>query len=199
MKKLLIVSAIISSIYASNLSIAKEDIKNKNYDEAISILSEMPKTKEIDYLLAKAYFNRHLTYTDYKLAYRLFKRSNIKDSKYYLGIMYLKGLGVDANIKRGVAYLKEANTGKSLYTLATMYLKGKYTLKNPKEAVKLLEKAAKKGYKKANLLLGKLYLEGKYVEKNLEKGAKLIKNSYEIGNQKAKEIWNKYQAWKYIK
>jgi len=198
MKKLLAIALISSSIFASNLSEAAQELTEGNYNDVIEILSKMKESRQRDMLLAKAYFNRHLSFTDYKMAYKYFFKAHTNEALYYLGIMNLKGLGCEKNIQRGIKYLKESHHPKALYELAKFYLNGQYVLKDPKEAIKLLKQASKKGSKQAQALLGKLYLEGKYVEKNLQKGAELLKKSYQEGNEKVKELWNKYDAWKFL-
>jgi len=199
MKKILL-PLISSVLFASNLDTAVLNIAEKNYNQAIQLLKqEKKKTKQVEFLLGQAYFERHLTYTDYKFALEHFKKAGTKKSLWYLGKMYENGLGVKRDIHTAINYFKKANTKESNFELAKIYLNGKYLLKNPKLGFQLLEKSAKAGYAKAQLLLGKFYLtNNSLVDKDLTQAAKWLYLSNHNGNLEAKQLWNKYKLYRYL-
>jgi len=197
MKKI-ILPLLTSFLFASNLDNVMLDLDTNNYNEAIKILKQQKETPQVDFLLGKAYFLRHLTYTDYILAMKYFKKAKTKQSFYYIGKMYQNALGVKRNIKEAIRYYKLSNTKEAKYDLAKMYLDGKYILKDPKVALKLLKESAKEGYEKAQLLLGKLYLESnEVVDKDLREASKWLYLAAQNGNQEAKNLWNKYKLYKF--
>jgi len=202
MRKFILIPIITTSILLAsntNLDESIKNIKEKEYTKVINRLNQLKETKNINYLLGKAYFERHLTYSDYKLAAKYLEKSKMHNANYYLGELYEKGLGVKQNINKAIQYYKKSNTGKANFKLYELYQKGEYVLKNPKIAMDYLKKAANKGYDKAQYILGKIYLMGnKFTNKDLNKAAKWLKKSTHNGKLKAKELWNKYQLYKYI-
>ena len=203
MKKILLPLIASSILFSSNIDDSLDkvmiNLNNKNYDEAILQLKQLPPSEQIDFLLGKAYFEKHLTYTDYKFALSYFQKVNTPKAYYYLATMYRYGLGVDPNMSEAIRYYKLSNTKESKYQLAKIYLEGDYLLKKPKTGLKLLEQSAKMGYNDAQFELGKLYLnDNEVVEQDLYKASKWIYLSAHKHNfQKAKELWNKYRLYKY--
>ena len=197
MKKI-ILPLITSFLFASNLDTVMLDLDKQKYDEAIKVLKQQPNTPQVNFLLGKAYYQRHLTYTDYSLAMKHFKQAKTAKSYYYIAQMYQKGLGVKKNIDEAIRYYKLSDTKEAKYELAKMYVDGKYVLKNPDLALELLKSSAKEGYNKAQFLLGKLYLnDNEIVNKDLRKAAKWLYLSAQNGNKEAKELWNKYKVYKF--
>jgi len=194
----LILPLITSALFASNLDTAMLALTNKNYNEAIKLLKQQKETKQIDFLLGKAYYERHLTYTDYSIALKYLNKAKTKQSFYYIGKLYQNGLGVEKNIQEAIRYYNLANTKEAKYTLGKLYLEGKEVIKNKKLALKLLKEAAKKGCEKAQFILGKLYLtENDIVEQDFRKAAKWLYLSAHNGNLEAKKLWNKYKLYRY--
>jgi len=197
MKKI-ILPLLTSFLFASNLDTVMLNLDKENYDEAIKILKQQKETPKVDFLLGKAYFQRHLTYTDYILAFKYFKKANTPQSLYYLGKMYQNALGVKRDIKEAIRYYKLSNTKEAKYELAKMYLEGRYVLKNPDLGLELLKSSAKEGYNKAQFLLGKLYLnDNEFVDRDLRKAAKWLYLAAQNGNIEAKNLWNKYKLYKF--
>jgi len=197
MKKL-ILPLIGSLLFASNLDNVMIEFDKHNYDKVIQLLKQEKENKNIDFLLGKAYFQRHLTYTDYKFALKYFQKAKTNKSFYYLGKMYELGLGVEKNIPKAIRYYNMSNTKEAKYELAKFYLNGKYVLKDRKNGLKLLKESAKAGYDKAQFLLGKLYTtDNDLVEKDLRKAAKWLYLSSHNGNLEAKKLWDKYKLYRF--
>ena len=204
MKKIILSLIVGSMLFAENsgntLDKVMLDLSNKNFDSAITQLKSMKETPKIDFLIGKAYFDKHLTYTDYKLAYNYLKKSNTPQALYYIAKMYEKGLFVKQDMKEAIRYFKNSNTKEAKYRLAMIYLKGEYVLKDPKEGLKLLQASAKAGYNLAKFELGKLYLsDNEIVDKDLEQAAKWIFLAQDDDNLRpaAQKIWNKYKLYLY--
>jgi len=197
MKKL-ILPLVSTILFASNLDNVMIDFNNHNYDNAIKLLKQEKETKQVDFLLGKAHFEKHLTYTDYIIAMKYFQKAKTKQSFYFIGKMYLEGLGVNKNISKALRYFNLSNTKEAKYELAKLYLEGKYVLKDKKLALKLLRDSAKAGYEKAQFLLGKLYTtDNDIVEKDFKKAAKWLYLSSHNGNLEAKSLWDKYKLYRY--
>ena len=201
MRKVLLSLLAVGFLFAEdvNLDDVMVDLNNKKFDEAIKKLKQLPQSQNRDFLLAKAYYDKHLTFTDYELAYNYFQSANTPKANYYLAKMYEKGLGVDVNMDEAIRYYKLSNTKEANFELAKIYLEGKYPLKNPKIGLELLKSSANAGYAKAQFMLGKLYLsDNEIVDKNLQEAAKWIYLAAKNGNfRPAKEIWEKYKLYKY--
>jgi len=197
MKKF-ILPLIVTLLFASNLDDIMIKLNNHNYKEAIKLLKNQKETSQVDFLLGKAYFDRHLTYTDYILAMKYFQKAKTPKSYYYIAKMYQLGLGVDKDIKTAIRYFNLSNTKEAKYELAKLYLEGEYVLKDRKLGLKLLKESAKIGYDKAQFLLGKLYTtDNEFVEKDFREAAKWLFLSAHNGNLEAKELWDKYKLYKY--
>jgi hypothetical protein len=81
---------------------------------------------------------------------------SIFDASRNLGLMYLKGQGVDKDYKMAMVQFKKAanrNYPPAQYQLGNMYLKGQGVKKNNTEARKWFQKAADAGYKNAEKAL----------------------------------------------
>ncbi len=84
---------------------------------------------------------------DYLSAARLFNRMAKRDhvkAQYQLGLLYLSGKGVDADVDKGMEWLKRAAEGgsyKAANELSQIYLSGKGVPRDEQEAVKWLELA----------------------------------------------------------
>jgi len=198
--KRLILPLLTSILFANdnNINQAIINLENTHYDKAIQQLKEMPENQQRDFLLGKAYYERHLTYTDYKFALQYFQKAKTPRAYYYLAQMYEKGMGVEKDIFQAIEYYKLSNTKEAKYELAQFYLTGEYTLKNPDISLSLLKESAKAGYNKAQFLLGKLYLtDNDVTNKNLSEAAKWLFLAAQNGNSEARKLWNKYKLYRY--
>jgi TPR repeat protein len=183
-----------------NVDEAQILIEKKEFTKAINILKPLALQGDLraNYLLGKAYFERKMTYTDYKFAKKYFELSNYPNANLYLAKMYKDGLGVKEDIQKSIYYLKELNSPESNYILYKLYSKGELTIKDLKSALNYLKSSAESGYQKAQYILGELYLtNNKIVDKNLSLAAKWLKTATNNGCKKSKELWNKYQLWRF--
>jgi len=199
MKKVLIVF-ISSILFGANLDSIMMDMNNHNYNIAIKKLKKLKPTPKRDFLLGKAYYEKHFLYSDYKHAFEYFKKAKTPKAYYYIAKMYQKGLWVKKDISEAIRYYKLSNTKEAKYELAKLYIKGIEVLKNPKIGLKYLKESAKEGYTKAQTMLGKLYLStNDIVDKDLSKAAKWLYLSNKTKKSKEiDELWEKYKLYKYL-
>jgi TPR repeat protein len=129
---------------------------------------------------------------DYKKAAFWYKKSadngNI-EAQYSLGVLYLKGLGVEKDLdKATLLFIQAASEGntKAQYSLAIRYLKGDGIEKNYYEAAKWLTRAAEKGHSNAAYSLSIRYKLGQGVEKSQAKRIFWLEKAAKNGNPTAK-------------
>jgi len=127
---------------AAKAALAAEGIKPLNDNKRQVAISTQ-------YADAKAAYERN----DFSTAFRLFKEVlDQGDSKaeYAIGVMYLKGEGVEKNIPKAIEYFRnsvEHNDPRSMNILGSAYLDGLYGIPvDKKRGVELLEKAAQSGF-----------------------------------------------------
>lgn len=128
----------------------------------------------------------------YELAYPEFKRLAVTDpsAQYYLGRMFERGEGVNANSQRAVRwYLKSADAGnvEAEAALGNLFTHGggEQFPKNYKEAAQWYTKAAEKGHAEAAARLGDFYLTGRGGEKDPALGIAWLQESRDRGNEQA--------------
>ncbi|MBR6412712.1 MAG: sel1 repeat family protein [Alphaproteobacteria bacterium] len=91
------------------------------------------------------------------------------EAAYYMGKMYLDGLGVDADVEKAIKYFEQADKGyysEATVQLGKMALTGEGMSENKDLGIQYLKKAAYAGNGNAMYELGKLYEKGEGVEKN---------------------------------
>ncbi len=111
------------------------------------------------------------------------------DAQYNIGILYMKGLGVDKDLRQAFNWYKRAAVGgnvDAMYNLATMYNQGKVVFRSQKDALKWWQKAADAGNDAAMFNLGVMYAYGRGVRKNTEKAITLWKKAAAKGNKDAR-------------
>jgi len=130
---------------------------------------------------------------NYEQALRLWLPIAEKDNheaQYNLGILYMKGLGVEKNEKTAFIWYKRAaangNTD-AMYNLAMMYNQGRVIYRSPKDAFKWWKKSAELGNASAQFNLGVVYVYGRSVKQNTEEALKWWKKSARQGNKDARE------------
>lgn len=87
-------------------------------------------------------------------------------SQFHLATMYLKGLGVDHNTEKALAWYRKAATRghvEAQYNMGVVYAKGIGTKSDIEEAIVWWRRAALKGNTDAQYNLGLLYSEGRGV------------------------------------
>ena len=90
-------------------------------------------------------------------------------SQYYVGYLYLNGLGVSQDTREAVRYLKESssqNYDMAQALLAFLYEEGHAVPQDKSKAMELYKLAAAQNNASANLNLGVMYYNGSNVEKD---------------------------------
>lgn len=108
--------------------------------------------------------------------------SKNKESAYYLGKMYLEGLGVAKDKVKGYELMQESATLN--YVPAQMVLGKHYLLDegNFQEAWKWFQKAAEQGNSDAEMFCGMAYLNGIGVTKNIDRARSFIIKAAQNGD-----------------
>ena len=111
------------------------------------------------------------------------------DAQYNLGILYMKGLGVEKNEKTAFIWYKRAaangNTD-AMYNLGMMYNQGRVIYRSPKDAVKWWKKSAELGNIEAQFNLGVVYAYGRSLKQDTNEAIKWWKKSAAQGNKDAR-------------
>ncbi|MCW8902041.1 MAG: sel1 repeat family protein [Gammaproteobacteria bacterium] len=111
------------------------------------------------------------------------------DAQYNLGILYMKGLGVEKNEKTAfIWYKRSAANGNTdaMYNLGTMYNQGRVVIRSTKDAVKWWQKSAELGNAAGQFNLGVVYAYGRRVKQNTDEALKWWKKSAQQGNKDAR-------------
>ncbi|MBT7272516.1 MAG: sel1 repeat family protein, partial [Nitrospina sp.] len=128
----------------------------------------------VEYQEAIDAYNRE----DYKTSYRLIRplaKKGFAQAQYNLGVLYLKGKGVKANLikaKKLFEFAAEQGVVKAQNKLALMHVKGMGVVKDFNKAIKWWNLAAAQGNGKAQTNLGWMYEMGKGVPKDSQKAVK---------------------------
>ena len=127
-------------------------------------------------------FQKGLTEYDagrYSAAYREWKplaEDGSAPAQYYLGVMYLDGIGVKKNSKNAVKWIKLAaakGDARAQSILGVLYSEGESVPKNYKIAVKWTRLSAEQGYATAQNNLGFMYEKGRGARQNYKAAEKL--------------------------
>lgn len=111
---------------------------------------------------------------NYEEAMRLWHplaEKNNADAQYNLGIMYMKGLGVEQNDKRALIWFKRAAAlehDDAMYNLGVLYMQGSGVVRSPKDALYWWQQSASRGNPFAQYNLGVLYAYGTAVAQNTD-------------------------------
>ncbi|MBR6730357.1 MAG: sel1 repeat family protein [Alphaproteobacteria bacterium] len=90
-------------------------------------------------------------------------------SQYYVGYLYLNGLGVTQNVKEGLKYLQKSldqNYDMAQSLMGFLYEEGHILPQDKKKAVELYYKASAQNNASANLNLGVMYYNGNHVDQD---------------------------------
>ncbi len=112
-------------------------------------------------------------------------------SKALLGAMNLFGIGIKANLDKGIKLLRESHEGGSpigSFTLGIAYGKGIKVKEGGDRSIELMQSAADKGYSQAQFYLGLKYSQGKVVEKDIDKAITLLEASSAQGFSEAEQM-----------
>ena len=110
------------------------------------------------------------------------------DAQFNLGLMYLKGEGVDEDYAQALEWFtKSAEQGnvRAETNLARMYAQGKGVAPDYGTAVSWFRKAADQGYPDAQYSLGVLYVTGNAVPLNYKQAQDLFQKAADQGNASA--------------
>lgn len=113
-----------------------------------------------------------------------------------LGQFYYTGYGTEPDELKAITYLKKASryaNAAAQYKLGLIYLISKKHF-DLDAAVKYLNKAAKKNYKDANLLLGTIYYNNQYTPQNFALADKYLSKSYQQRHQKIPTVIRNIKA-----
>lgn len=130
---------------------------------------------------------------NYEQALRLWlplaEKENDK-AQYNIGILYMKGLGVEKNEKTAFIWFKRASSNgntDAMYNLGMMYNQGRVIYRSPKDAFQWWKKAAELGNAAAQFNLGVVYVYGRSVGQDTSEALKWWKKAAQQGNKDAKE------------
>lgn len=129
---------------------------------------------------------------NYEQALRLWRpiaEKDNADAQYNLGILYMKGLGVEKNEKAAFIWYKRASANgntDAMYNLGTMYNQGRVVIRSTKDAVKWWKKSAELGNASGQFNLGVVYAYGRRVKQNTAEAIKWWKKSAQQGNKDAR-------------
>ncbi len=119
------------------------------------------------------------------------------EAKYYLGIMYLTGAGVDKDAEKALSYFEDAaekDYAPALSQIAYIYFNGKGVDVDYVQAVYYEKLAAAQGYAPSQINLGYLYENGFGVEKNLETALAYYKLALASGYEGAEEAVTRVES-----
>ena len=143
----------------------------------------------VEYQEAIDAYNRE----DYKTSYRLIRplaKKGFAQAQYNLGVLYLKGKGVKANLikaKKLFEFAAEQGVVKAQNKLALMHVKGMGVVKDFNKAIEWWNLAAAQGNGKAQTNLGWMYEMGKGVPKDSQKAV----NWYQLASNQGIAIAQK--------
>lgn len=128
---------------------------------------------------------------DYKTAAAIYTELAEKgDAKaqYNLGLMYIRGDGVEQSYAEGAKWHRKAaeqGYAEAQYSLAALHFNRDIPTEDYLEAANWYLKAAEQGHVKAQLNMGILYFRGDIFEQNLEESVKWYLKAAEQGNAEA--------------
>lgn len=129
-----------------------------------------------DFVSGERYFNER----NYSAAFNAFlpeADAGDKRSQYYVGYLYLNGLGVTQNPEKALEYLNASankNYGSAQSLLGYLYDKGEIVSLNKKKAIELYMAAADQNDPSAMLNLGLAYYKGDGVVRDTQKAIDLL-------------------------
>jgi len=106
-----------------------------------------------------------------------------------LGLIYIKGIGVDKDIKNGLSFWKkgcyELKNGDSCLALSNAYNKDTLVKKDFKKSFELLEKSCEYNFENACYSLALVYYNGiEPIKEDKDKATKFLKKSCDLGHKK---------------
>lgn len=130
---------------------------------------------------------------NYEKALRLWLPLAEKDNheaQYNLGILYMKGLGVEKDLQAAFKWYKlSARNGNTdaMYNLGIMYNQGKVVFRSPKDATKWWKKAAEMGNAAAQFNIAVEYAYGRNLGKDVPLAISWWKKSARQGHKGSRD------------
>jgi len=128
---------------------------------------------------------------DFKTAAAIYtelaEKGDVK-AQYNLGLMYIRGDGVEQSYTEGAKWHRKAaeqGYAEAQYSLGALHFNRDIPTEDYAEAANWYLKAAEQGHLKAQLNMGILYFRGDIVEQNLEESVKWYQKAAEQGNAEA--------------
>lgn len=151
---------------------------NADYYQIRKIFEEYSKSDNPNRIFMYASFllNTATNEEDKKEAFNHFKyladKYSHPDAIIILCKMYLRGIGVQKNIKEYISLLQKGSSigiTDSMFQMANLLMAGVYVDKNEKEAFKLYMNCAKNGFGKSQYIVANMYNTGTGVERDVNK------------------------------
>lgn len=168
--------------YACMLFEDKQFSKANLYFQKSSICGNL----DACYKLAQNYFQGRGCAIDYPKALTLFLKTSdyIPMAKYYIYVMYKKGLGTEQNDEEAFKWLLNAahsGISKAEFILGKSYYEGEAVEQNFTEAFRWMQKASEKELQ-ASYYLALLYLHGQGIDQNVNRAIMLLNNASNAGD-----------------
>lgn len=131
---------------------------------------------QADFISAERAFENHQYTEAFNEFYKLAQKGDYR-AQYYVGKMYLEGLGTNKDDKKALEYIK--NSADKRYDsaqalLGYLYEEGKILSQDKRKAVELYKEAANAGNSYAKLNLGLAYFRGDIITKDPQKAIELL-------------------------
>ena len=168
---------------------------SKNLTEAEKLyrqlLSKNEDSYQAKYGIGRIFFDRE----EYSSAFAYFiKAADFDDdAKFYLGLCYEQGLGIEQNIAKAVEQYKKIENDKegwTQYRLGLIYFTEDNGFTSPKEAYRMFKLSSSCGNPNGTFYMGICRKYGIGVEENFEKGQELIAKAMDAGVEGAEEEYN---------
>ena len=160
----------------------------EDYLQIRKIFEESIQNGNPDHIFKYAHFllNTATNDSDKNKAFTYFKyladEYNHPDAIVALCKMYLKGIGVQKNMKEYVSLVKKGSDlgiTDSMYQMANLLISGIYVEKNEEEAFELYMKCAINGSSKCQYIVANMYNTGTGTERNIDKAREWYKIYYQ--------------------
>ena len=128
---------------------------------------------------------------NYEKALKEFKADATGKSCFNIGVMYLKGEGVQRDPGEAGKWMKkgaEQGDRNAQFFLGTMYDKGEVYAKDLSVAAQWYRKAGEQGHPQAQFNLGLMLTNGEGVEKNRDEAVKWLRKAASAGHVNAQKL-----------
>ncbi|MCW9023864.1 MAG: sel1 repeat family protein [Gammaproteobacteria bacterium] len=115
-------------------------------------------------------------------------KKNHPDALYNIGLLYMKGLGVEHNDRTAIKYFKQAASYGNIdaaYNLGVLYKRGRGGYPNSKDAIYWWKQAAERGHADSQFNYGVMLAYGNGTKKDSQAALKLWEQAAMQGHQGA--------------